>query len=94
MVAALVATSCMGDGFRSDVTFTADLGGIESRAIADGTTVNQVAWAVYVDGSSTPLKDMWGTMPLSNRQAELNLRLTTGRTYDIVFFAYYTENPS
>lgn len=94
IVATLVATSCMGDGFRSDVTFTADLGGIESRAIADGTTVNQVAWAVYVDGSSTPLKDMWGTMPLSNRQAELNLRLTTGRSYDIVFFAYYTENPS
>lgn len=94
MVATLVATSCMGDGLRSSVTFVADLGGIETRAIADGTTVNQVAWAVYVDGSNTPLEDMWGTMPLTNRQAVLNLRLATGRTYDIVFFAYYTENPS
>ena len=33
-------------------------------------------------------------MPLSNRKATLDLRLANGKSYDVVFFAYYTENPS
>ena len=93
-VVVLFTTSCMKEDNSSYVTLTADLGGIESRAIADGTTVNQIAWAVYASGSDTPLNNLWGTMPLSNRQATLDLRLANGKSYDVVFFAYYTENPS
>ena len=93
-VVVLFTTSCMKEYNSSYVTLTADLGGIESRAIADGTTVNQIAWAVYASGSDTPLNNLWGTMPLSNRQATLDLRLANGKSYDVVFFAYYTENPS
>jgi hypothetical protein len=42
-VVVLFTTSCMKEDNSSYVTLTADLSGIESRAIADGTTVNQIA---------------------------------------------------
>ena len=98
-VAVLATSSCMKEDYLlarrgCDVTFIADLGGSVSRAFADGENVNEVAWAVYTAGSDTPLKDLWGTMPLNDRQAVLDIRLVNGRSYDIVFFAYYTENPS
>ncbi len=91
-------TSCMKEEYHSrhskEVVFVADLDGIQTRAIADGQTVNEVAWAIYVDGATAPLDDLWGTMPISGKQAELKVRLTTGKVYDLVFFAYYTENPA
>lgn len=76
-------------GQEVDVTFTADLGGaLGSRAIADGTTVDEVAWAIYENGSATPLESLQGTLVLTNKQATLNVRLVTGKTYDLAFFAY------
>ena len=94
----VTAVSCAKEEYPfrrgKEVSFVADLGGIESRAIADGLTVNEVAWAVYAAGESSPLNNLWGTMPISNKQAELNIRLATGMSYDVVFFAYYTENPT
>lgn len=93
----LAVSSCTKEYYYShhgcQVNLVADLGSINTRAIADGQTVNEVAWAVYKHGSSTPLDDMWGTMPISGKQAELSVRLVTGREYDLIFFAYYTENP-
>ena len=74
-VVVLFATSCMKEDNSSYVTLTADLGGIESRAIADGTTVNQIAWAVYASGSDTPLKNLWGTMPLSKEDNVITLAI-------------------
>ena len=77
------------------VTLTADLGAIESRTsvIADGKKVNEVAWAIYLHGSTTPLPDFQGVLPINGKNGTLNVRLVTGRSYDIAMFAYYTENP-
>lgn len=93
------STSCMEENFslfrrKYDVKLVADLSGGQSRAIADGKSVNEVAWAVYADGSDTPLENLWGVMPINNNQCELALRLASGKTYDIAFFAYYTDNPA
>ena len=87
------ATSCANEFSHiaqqtADVTITTSLNGLESRLIADGSTVDELAWAVYLDGKTTPHKNMCGTVALQNKQATLNLRLATGQTYDIVFFAY------
>ena len=76
-------------GQEVEVTFAADLGGaLGSRAIADGTTVDEVAWAIYEDGADTPLDSLQGTLVLVDKKATLNVRLVTGKTYDVAFFAY------
>ena len=77
------------EGQEVEVSFVADLGGaLGSRAIADGTTVDEVAWAVYEDGANAPLENLQGTLKIQDKQATLNVRLATGKTYDIAFFAY------
>lgn len=77
------------EGQEVEVSFVADLGGaLGSRAIADGTTVDEVAWAVYEDGANAPLEKLQGTLEIKDKQATLNVRLATGKTYDIAFFAY------
>ncbi len=78
------------------VTLTADLGAIESRTsvIADGKKVNEVAWAIYLHGSTTPLPDFQGVLPINGKEGKLEVRLVTGRSYDIALFAYHTENPT
>lgn len=96
---AMVATSCTKEqtttsvplGEEVTVTFTADLGAIESRAIADGLKVNEVAWAIYLEGAAEPLADLKGVLPINNKQGVLEVRLVTGKSYDIAFFAYSTE---
>ena len=96
---AMVATSCTKEqtttsvplGEEVTVTFTADLGAIESRAIADGQKVNEVAWAIYLEGAAEPLADLKGVLPINNKQGVLEVRLVTGKSYDLAFFAYSTE---
>lgn len=76
------------------VTLTADLGAIESRAIADGQKVNEVAWAIYLDDEDKTLTELYGVLPIKDQKGTLNVRLVTGRSYNIALFAYYTENPT
>lgn len=99
----LFASSCSKEQISSNapvgeqvtVTLTADLGAIESRAaIADGQKVNEVAWAIYLHGSTTPLPDFQGVLPINGKEGKLEVRLVTGRSYDIAMFAYHTENPT
>ena len=72
-----------------DVEFVADLGGsLGSRAIADGTTVDEVAWAIYDHDNDELLQNLQGTLVLVDKKATLNVRLATGKIYDIAFFAY------
>ena len=98
----LFASSCSKEqistsipvGEQVTVTLTADLGAIGSRAIADGLNVNEVAWAIYVEGADTPLDDLQGVLPINNKQGTLEVRLVTGKSYDIALFAYSTKNPA
>lgn len=97
----VAATSCSKEQFSEElpagkqvmVTLTADLGDLGSRAeISDGTKINELAWAVYLKGSNKPLEDLHGTLPISEKKGTLELRLTTGRSYDIALFAYHTAD--
>lgn len=87
------AATAVPAGEEVEVSFVANLGGaLGSRAIADGTTVNEVAWAVYESGSTYHLPSLKGTLTLQDKKATLNTRLVTGKTYDIAFFAYKKDD--
>ncbi len=98
----LFASSCSKEqisttvpvGEEVTVTLTADLGAIESRAISDGLKVNEVAWAIYTAGADTPLPDFQGILPINDKLGTLEVRLVTGRSYDIALFAYATAEPT
>ena len=79
-------------GEEVEVSFVANLAGAPgSRAIADGTTVDEVAYAIYESGSTTPTS-LKGTLVLENKKATLNTRLVAGKIYDIAFFAYKKDD--
>ncbi|MBR0335843.1 MAG: hypothetical protein IIX34_03140, partial [Alistipes sp.] len=80
-------------GEEVEVSFVANLAGAPgSRAIADGTTVDEVAYAIYESGSNIPTS-LKGTLVLdANKQATFSTRLVAGKIYDIAFFAYKKDD--
>ncbi len=112
--AALLVTSCndeMDNGLKTGdegtVTFTAQLPSeIGTRAFADGLTAKHLQYAVYEAGQSTPLKvfgdetTVVGEAEMNNLKQTVSLKLTTGKTYDVIFWADattdspYTFNPA
>ena len=99
--AALLMTSCndeMDNGLKTGdegtVTFTAQLPSeMETRAFADGLTAKHLQYAVYEAGQSTPLKvfgdetTVVGEAEMNNLKQTVSLKLTTGKTYDVIFWA-------
>ena len=99
--AALLVTSCndeMDNGLKTGdegtVTFTAQLPSeMETRAFADGLTAKHLQYAVYEAGQSTPLKvfgdetTVVGEAEMDNLKQTVSLKLTTGKTYDVIFWA-------
>lgn len=90
------ATSCSSDDFdslqdgaESMVTLTAQLpDGLQSRAFGDGTTAQTLSYAVYVQNNGTwTLTDVTSTDEAINLSKTVNLRLTNGQTYQVVFWA-------
>ena len=112
--AALLMTSCndeMDNGLKTGdegtVTFTAQLPSeMGTRAFADGLTAKHLQYAVYEAGQSTPLKvfgdetTVVGEAEMNNLKQTVSLKLTTGKTYDVIFWADattdspYTFNPA
>ncbi len=112
--AALLVTSCndeMDNGLKTGdegtVTFTAQLPSeMGTRAFADGLTAKHLQYAVYEAGQSTPLKvfgdetTVVGEAEINNLKQTVSLKLTTGKTYDVIFWADattdspYTFNPA
>ena len=112
--AALLMTSCndeMDNGLKTGdegtVTFTAQLPSeMGTRAFADGLTAKHLQYAVYEAGQSTPLKvfgdetTVVGEAEMDNLKQTVSLKLTTGKTYDVIFWADattdspYTFNPA
>lgn len=89
-----------GDG---NVTFTVQLpGGLQSRALGDGTTATKLYVAAYEAGTTAPLAVANGAQSIadmSSLKATVSLQLVTGKTYDIVFWAQadgapYTFTPN
>ena len=112
--AALLMTSCndeMDNGLKTGdegtVTFTAQLPPeMGTRAFADGLTAKHLQYAVYEAGQSTPLKvfgdetTVVGEAEMVNLKKSVTLKLTSGKSYDVIFWADattdspYTFNPA
>ena len=112
--AALLVTSCndeMDNGLKTGdegtVTFTAQLPSeMGTRAFADGLTAKHLQYAVYEAGQSTPLKvfgdetTVVGEAEMVNLKKSATLKLTSGKSYDVIFWADattdspYTFNPA
>ena len=90
MAAAVLATSCakeLQDVATGDatVTFTVGTPEIATRAYSDGTTATELQYAVY-DAAGNYLADLTGTQGI-NISTTVELKLTTGNTYTVAFWA-------
>ena len=112
--AALLVTSCndeMDNGLKTGnegtVTFTAQLPSeMGTRAFADGAMAKHLQYAVYEARQSTPLKvfgdetTVVGEAEMVNLKKSVTLKLTSGKSYDVIFWADattdspYTFNPA
>lgn len=112
--AALLVTSCndeMDNGLKTGdegtVTFTAQLPSeMGTRAFADGLTAKHLQYAVYEAGQSTPLPvfgdetTVVGEAEMVNLKKSVTMKLTSGKSYDVIFWADattdspYTFNPA
>ncbi len=93
-VAMLMTTSCQNDEFdaieagnESIVSFTLEQPGIASRAYSDGTTATTLTYAVYEAGTKTIVSQSEDEVKFVNKTATVNIRLVTGKSYDIIFWA-------
>ena len=90
---ALALASCSSEEFdvkpaggEGNVTFTASLpASVASRYYSDGSTAKNLQYAVYAQGTQTPLLE--GTATFENLKATVSTTLATGKTYDILFWA-------
>ena len=98
MAAAVIfsAVSCAKEDISStigggevEVTFTANLAGLGTRAIADGNTVDRVYLAIFDAKSDTYLGELTKTegYPVSNGLATIPVVLLKDKKYDLVFWA-------
>lgn len=99
-VAGLMATTaCSRDemesaGMNGDgvVTFSAHLPEqLQTRSMGDGQTARKLTYAVYAAGEQTPLltseSEGAPAVEFTDLKAQLTLRLTTGKSYDVLFWA-------
>lgn len=89
-----MATSCQNDeldavqsGTESVVSFTLEQPGIATRAYSDGLTAKTLTYAVYEAGTQTVVTKSENEVTFTNKTATVNLRLVTGKSYDILFWA-------
>ncbi len=104
--AALLVTSCndeMDNGLKTGnegtVTLTAQLPSeMGTRAFADGLTAKHLQYAVYEAGQSTPLKvfgdetTVVGEAEMVDLKKSVTLQLTSGKSYDVIFWADATTD--
>ena len=99
VAATLFATSCNEDldlgykaGEATTVTFSINSPEINTRAYSDGTSANVLQYAVYdSEGKElTKLRETDGEIHLSTT---VELQLTTGNTYSVVFWAAADDAP-
>ncbi len=104
----VAATACTRDYSEMDAAGTEGLVTLsarlpqqfQTRSIGDGQTATKLSYAVYEAGATTPLltSESAGApvVEFNNLEAQLSLRLTTGKSYDILFWAdsYGTDETS
>ncbi len=94
--AVLLTASCAKEDISStigggevEVTFTANLAGLGTRAIADGNTVDCVYLAIFDANNDAYLQDLTKAegYPVSNGLATIPVVLLKDKKYDLVFWA-------
>ncbi len=97
--ALLLATSCQDEkglghnrGDEAVVSFNIGTPQIATRAFSDGTTATQLQYAVY-DEKGNILDELTVTDGTINLSTTVNLKLTTGNTYTVVFWAAEKNAP-
>ena len=97
--AMLFATSCQNNqgfdttvGETSTVTFAVETPEIATRAYSDSTTATVLQYAVY-DAAGNELTDLTVTDATINGSTTVNLQLTTGNTYSVIFWAAAPNAP-
>ena len=104
--AALLVTSCNDEvnnglktGDEGTVTFTAQLPSeMGTRAFADGAMAKHLQYAVYEARQSTPLPvfgdetTVVGEAEMVNLKKSVTLQLTSGKSYDVIFWADATTD--
>ena len=100
MAAAMVlAPSCQNDldlaqnaGEAAVVTFSVGTPEIATRSFSDGQTATVLQYAVY-DAEGNELKDLTVTDAEIHGSTTVNLQLTTGNTYSVIFWAAAENAP-
>ena len=91
----LSTASCSDEQFAGDltggettVTFNAQLpAGLQTRTAGDGMTATTLSYAVYEEGTTTPVITSEDEVNFVNGKATLSLKLAKGKTYDFLFWA-------
>ena len=99
----LSTASCSDEQFAGDltggettVTFNAQLpAGLQTRLAGDGMTATTLSYAVYEEGTTTPVITSEDEVTFVNKQATISLKLAKGKTYDFLFWAdaYEKDDP-
>ncbi len=96
--AMLFATSCVKDlatenaGETSTVTFSVATPEMATRAYSDGTTATVLQYAVY-NAAGEELTDLTVEDATINGSTTVNLELTTGNSYSVIFWAAAPNAP-
>ena len=95
----LFATSCQNDldfdtavGKTSTVSFSVGTPEIATRAYSDGATATKLQYAVY-NAAGEELPDLTVTNGEIHGSTTVNLQLTTGNTYSVIFWAAAEDAP-
>lgn len=95
----MFATSCENEldlgtnaGENAQVTFSVGTPEIATRAYSDGQTATALQYAVY-DAAGNELTDLRVTDAEIHGSTTVNLQLTTGNTYSVIFWAAAEDAP-
>lgn len=95
----LLTTACQDDALLNNnqgdnalVTINLTTPQIATRAYSDGTTAQNLQYAVYAE-DGTLLNDLTVTDATINMKTKVDLQLTTGNKYRLVFWALSTDAP-
>ena len=95
----MIATSCENEldlgtnaGENAQVTFSVGTPEIATRAYSDGQTATVLQYAVY-DAAGNELTDLTVRDAEIHGSTTVNLQLTTGNTYSVIFWAAAENAP-
>ena len=89
-------TEAVPDGSEVSVTFTAELPGMQTKAIGDGLTAKNLTVEVYEDeagAAGTNIDALHQTATFTALKADVKFNLVKGKTYHFIFWAQADNAP-